>query len=118
MGGIFEGESTLELAYLDTEEVVLLPLGKEVDKHDGWVAGAGIRRSLKLNAPGYVTYLTIKDEAEQTQVESIFAFVIRVLSLILENAVSTELDVFYPLRQLNGGRLLFFLCIGCQCKGH
>ena len=71
VGGVLEGEGTLELTGTHLELGVLTPFCVEVNKLYGGLSGACGVSSLDLGTPIEITDFTIEDETGQTQVEGV-----------------------------------------------
>ena len=114
VGGVFKGESTLELTGTHTELLVFCPFGIEVNQHHGGVARAGIRCSLQLNTPVEVANLAVQNQTGQTQVKLIVLTVglLSVLGLILQHAVAANLDILHPGRHFYGCLVFLLLHLG------
>ena len=91
---------------------ILTPFCIEVYQLNGGLTWSLDVGTLNLGTPVKVANLTIKDETGQTQVEGVRLGIFLVSALILQHAVTAELDVVYPLGYFNRGLLL---CIGVQC---
>ena len=112
MGGVLIREGALELSGTNLELRILAPFCIEVYQLNGGLTRTCGVGSLNLGTPVEVANLAIKDETGQTQVEGVRLGIFLVSALILQHAVTAELDVVYPLGYFNRGLLL---CIGVQC---
>ena len=106
VGGVLECEATFELPRTDLELWESAPLGIEIYELNGGLSRTSGVSALNLGAPVEVANLTIEDETSQTEVEGVRVVALRILSLILQHAVATELDVLDPLGEFDSLLLL------------
>jgi hypothetical protein len=83
VGGVLEGEGTLELSCTNLELRESTPLGIEVYQLYGRLSGTSGIGSLYLGTTVEITDLTVEDETCQTEIERVAVVALRILALIL-----------------------------------
>ena len=121
MGGVFKSEGAFKLTGTYLEFRIPAPFCIEVYELYGRLSRTCGIGSLNLGAPVEVANLSIQNETGQTEVEGVAVRTLFVFTLILQHAVSTELDVLDPLREFDKRFLLllgvlYFLLFG-RCVG-
>ena len=123
VGGVVESKGSLELTDTNLYLLVFAPFGVKIKQLYGGFARSLDVGTLNLHAPVKVADLAFQNETCIAQVERVGLGILLVSAYVLHHTIAAEIDVFNPLRNLNGAcRLLtacsadVSLCVGRQCN--